>query len=395
MLVSIVIGFAALVAGAPEAFHQEELLFPPQSAHNHSSSIVETGQGDLLACWFHGQGEKGDNTLVIQGARKPAGGSAWSAPFVMADNPDLPDQNPVLFIDNEDTLWLFWISSLDNTSFTYLIKYAKSSHYTQDGAPRWDWQDVLICHPQDAETVFQEAAVRFDKDCANLVAGDEKLAQRLTEFRESAARKLDHRLGWMTRQPPIMLGDGCLMLPLYSDIHGCSLIASTKDSGHTWQFGKPMVLDTYGNIQPALVQKRNGDLVAFMRERGYTQKVRRAVSQDGGATWSEVPMDIPNPGSSVACIVLASGNWLLVCNDTTGGPRSGRYLLSAFLSDDEGATWKWKRTLENNEAVGAAYPTVIQSQNGDILCTYTFSPPEGETIKLSRFNAAWIQQGGK
>ncbi len=95
--------------------------------HNHSSSIVETPAGDLLVCWFHGHGEKVDDTLVIRGARKRQGASEWSEPFVMADNQDLPDQNCVLFIDPRSTLWLFWISSLDNTSRTYLLKYRTST----------------------------------------------------------------------------------------------------------------------------------------------------------------------------------------------------------------------------------------------------------------------------
>ena len=87
--------------------HGEEHIFPPENYHNHSSSLVETPQGDLIACWFHGRGECTDDSLVILGARKKKGTSEWSKPFLMADNQNLPDQNCTMFIDPDKRLWLF------------------------------------------------------------------------------------------------------------------------------------------------------------------------------------------------------------------------------------------------------------------------------------------------
>ncbi|MCA9437482.1 MAG: hypothetical protein KC978_16990 [Candidatus Omnitrophica bacterium] len=63
-----------LMLAAPDpAVFKSELIFPPEDFHNHSSSIVETAEGDLIACWFHGKGERKDDTLVIRGARKNKG----------------------------------------------------------------------------------------------------------------------------------------------------------------------------------------------------------------------------------------------------------------------------------------------------------------------------------
>jgi predicted neuraminidase len=39
-------------------FLKSELLFPLEHWHNHASCIVETPEGDLLVCWFHGSGER-------------------------------------------------------------------------------------------------------------------------------------------------------------------------------------------------------------------------------------------------------------------------------------------------------------------------------------------------
>ena len=42
------------LAGAPgaEPQYSAELLFPQESWHNHSSSMVELPNQDLLVCWF-------------------------------------------------------------------------------------------------------------------------------------------------------------------------------------------------------------------------------------------------------------------------------------------------------------------------------------------------------
>ena len=74
-------------------------IFPLQGKHVHSSSIVECPNGDLLACWFHGSGERTADDVVVQGARLKKGSKKWSPVFLMADTPHFPDCNPVLFVD--------------------------------------------------------------------------------------------------------------------------------------------------------------------------------------------------------------------------------------------------------------------------------------------------------
>ena len=86
-------------------------IFPLQSKHVHASSIVECPDGDLLACWFHGSGERTADDVVVQGARLKKGAERWSPVFIMADTPNLPDCNPVLLIDPQEKLWLFFFFS--------------------------------------------------------------------------------------------------------------------------------------------------------------------------------------------------------------------------------------------------------------------------------------------
>ena len=44
-------------------------IFPFQNQHVHGSSIIEAPNGDLLACWFYGSGERTANDVIIQGSR--------------------------------------------------------------------------------------------------------------------------------------------------------------------------------------------------------------------------------------------------------------------------------------------------------------------------------------
>jgi predicted neuraminidase len=134
----------------------------------------------------------------------------------------------------------------------------------------------------------------------------------------------------------------------------------------------------------------------MMRDNGMPKRIRVAESADNGMTWSAVrASDIPNPGSSVENIALKDGNWVLVCNDTLEGRRQ----LTAYLSDDEGATWKWNRKLENFEKDkdSASYPSVIQAADGTIHCTYSYKTQDvpGSSIKHARFNEDWIRAGSQ
>src|SRR5690349_20243807 len=56
-------------AGTETPFLKSELLFPVEFWHNHASSIVETPEGDLLVCWFHGSGERQADDVLVLGAR--------------------------------------------------------------------------------------------------------------------------------------------------------------------------------------------------------------------------------------------------------------------------------------------------------------------------------------
>jgi hypothetical protein len=79
-------------AAAPQ--YSGELIFPLEKWHNHSSSIVELPNGDLLVCWFHGSGERTADDVLIQAARCNKSTGKWREPFTLADTPGFPETNP-------------------------------------------------------------------------------------------------------------------------------------------------------------------------------------------------------------------------------------------------------------------------------------------------------------
>ncbi len=397
-------------ADAPEApdapFLTSELVFPLEHWHNHASMVVELPAGDLLVCWFHGSGERTADDVVVRGARLRKGSRTWSEPFLLADTPGYPDTNPTMFVDPKARLWLMWPTILANEWHTALMKYKIASDYGGDSAPKWDVSEVMHVTPGEefAETVNREV----DR---LLAAGplSEQATRHAEEIKRHAADKLFRRLGWMTRAHPFVLDGKRLIVPLYSDGFSFSLMAISDDWGATWKTSTPLV--GRGNIQPSLARKKDGSLVAYMRDNGPPPKrLMISRSTDRGETWTAVEdTELPNPGAGAEVLVLKDGKWIMIYNDL----ELGRYSLAVSLSDDEGQTWRWTRHLErdadatpepmNAQRLGQYhYPSIIQAADGTLHATYSFFAPVAsvtpdaekrlprKSIKHAHFNEAWI-----
>lgn len=158
----------------------------------------------------------------------------------------------------------------------------------------------------------------------------------------------------MTRTDPLILKDGKILLPLYSDGFNFGPIASSEDDGD-----KPT-------------------------------RILISHSGGGGYSWSYArKSDIPNPGASIEILKLKSGRWLLIYNDVD----DGRYSLAAAISEDEGKSWKCKKNLENTKDASFSYPSVIQGRDGIIHLTYSYHLPEKrKSIKHVSFKEKWVME---
>jgi predicted neuraminidase len=200
-------------------------------------------------------------------------------------------------------------------------------------------------------------------------------------------------MGWFTRTHPLELPSGRILVPMYSDGYSYGIMAISDDGGRTWTASEPIV--GAGCIQPSVVRKKDGSLVAYLRDNGPPPKrAHISYSKDDGVSWTLAKdTEIPNPGTSLEVVRLRSGDWIAVYNDL----ERGRHSLVAALSDDEGATWKWKRHLEGRPANASGnqyhYPSVIEARDGWIHVTYSYFVPEGKSIKHARLNEDWVKAG--
>ena len=87
----------------------------------------------------------------------------------------------------------------------------------------------------------------------------------------------------------------------------------------------------------------------------------------------------------------------LVCNDLDGRSRHGRSKLSVYLSDDEGSTWKWNRSFEDNPDDINGFLPDGNSDRGwfNSLRIHLHTPKPKETIKHVWFNEDWIRAGNE
>jgi predicted neuraminidase len=363
--------------GIADAIVKEEYIFPFQAEHVHGSSIVMLPGGDMLTAWFQGSGERTADDVRVMGSRLKSGDKTWSAPFLMADTKGIPDCNPVLFLNRKGRLFLFWIAVAANKWEYSILRFRTSTNYNGNDAPVWEWQDNILLKPD--ENFVKEVEKRF-KEMPENQAGWAAYAPQYDDMILAAVKDLMKRsFGWMTRIHPITLENGRILLPLYSDGFNFSLAAISDDDGTTWRASLPIV--GRGPIQPALAVRKDGTIVAYMRDSGDApNRVHISTSSDNGESWTlSKKTDIPNEASVELCR-LKDGKWAFLGNDIN----DGRYRFSLYLSDDEAVSWKWKYAIENDtEKKGSfSYPCLIQTNDGLLHMTYSYSYGTGKkTIK--------------
>lgn len=371
-------------AGEFGALCSSELIFPVQPEHTHGSSMVELPNGDFLAVWFQGSGERTANDVRLMGARLKKGAQNWTEPFAMADTPGIPDCNPVLFLNGQKKLFLVWIAVLSDRWEESILRVRTSVDYGGDGAPIWNWQDNIFFKLTDE--FAEDTAAKFPfvtrPDGISDAEFDAEVQRVLAMSRDMRERSI----GWMTRIKPTILSSGRILLPLYSDGFNFSLVAISDDDGASWRPSRPIV----GlGAQPALAERSDGTIVAFMRNAsGEPERLWTSRSTDGGQTWELAERTDKKAVASVELLRLADGRWIYVANDVD----DGRWRLSLYVSNDEGESWTKGEIIERdpNEMNRYAYPCVIQAADGMIHISYSYSleKEHKEAIKHATFDPA-------
>ena len=246
---------------ASEPTFRSELIFPLDDQHNHAPGIAELSNGDLIVSWYRGSGERRADDVAVFGSRLTKGESKWTTPFLMADTPGFPDYNTCLMVDEQDRLWLFWPVILAKTWESCLSHYKVSLRPEVPGTLTWDESGTILLKPNDFTASAEETLQQLLK----------QLGRPLTEAEQAEVDlgfkrmrdPLYRRLGWQPRCKPTVLPSGRILLPLYSDTFSFSIMAISDDDGRSWRASEPLI--GFGAIQPAVLRRDDGTLVAAMK----------------------------------------------------------------------------------------------------------------------------------
>ncbi|MCX6903126.1 MAG: exo-alpha-sialidase [Verrucomicrobia bacterium] len=252
------------------------------------------------------------------------------------------------------------------------------------------WQRALILDPD------RDGPVRaFDPCLWHDPTGKLWLfwAQRPDSRKAGAAWSAPQRVfeGIMMNKPTVA-ADGRWLFPAAVWFSNASArVICSADQGATFaQIGAANVPETKDRNceEHMLVQRLDGALWMLVRTR---YGIGESVSKDGGKTWPEVtPTTLSHPVSRFHIRRLASGRLLLVRHDPPDHANI-RSHLKAFLSEDDGRTWKGGLLLDERRNV--SYPDGVQAPSGLIYVIYDWERQRGKEILMATFREEDVLQG--
>ena len=193
---------------------------------------------------------------------------------------------------------------------------------------------------------------------------------------------------------PIVLKDGTWLFPVAQWAAApSSVFYETRDGGRTFAVRGGVTIPEAARLydEQVVVERKNGDLLAFIRTHWKYPHPLESVSHDGGRTWADpVKARFMNTSARVCLRRLRSGNWLFVKNGAWN-ENCGRKRLMAFLSKDEGETWSKGLMLDERET--ATYPDADELPDGTVVVCYDRDRFICQEILLVRFTEADLEAG--
>jgi hypothetical protein len=304
-------------------------------------TIERAPGGRLWAVWYAGpNGEDRYNYLVA--ATSADHGKTWSdIKFAVDPDGDGPKRvaDPCLWLDPQGKLWLFW--------------------WLQD---RGDGVTATMAmtteNPDDENPVWTEPRSLFP--------------------------------GVMMNKPIVTAAGEWLMPSAIWKQDGSSMVIVSKDQGRNWALrGKADVPAERRNCdEHMIVEKKDGSLWMLVRTTGYG--IGESVSTDQGRTWTGVRDYSLHASSRFFIRRLRSGNLLLIRHGKLD-ERGSRTDLTAYLSDDDGATWKGGLLLDDRPSV--SYPDATQAPDGTIYAIHDWARYDDKEITFTAFTEADILAG--
>lgn len=325
--------------------------------------IERTPKGRIWVCWTGG-GDSPDAFFVL--ASSDDNGESWSKPKVVIDPHDINLGEPRrcsvgnLWSDPLGRLWLFFdqsMSSFDGRAGTW---------YT-------------ICENPDSDQPVWSRPERIWHGCA--------------------------------LNKPIVLKDGTWVLPVslwqrwaitlhpragtrykesYHELDSLRManVFTSSDKGKSWSRAGGILFPKASFDEHIIVEKNDGSLWMTART---NNGIWESSSINKGKTWSVPQKFMECIGSRHFIRRLSSGRLLLVKNGGTNEQTKTRSKLMAFLSDDDGKTWRGGLMLD--ERRGVSYPDGFQSPEGTIYISYDRNRDTDGEVLLARFTENDVLEG--
>jgi len=190
---------------------------------------------------------------------------------------------------------------------------------------------------------------------------------------------------------PLVLSTGEWALPVctwFTD--QSSKIVVSSDAGKTWSVrgGANIRKEDRTFDEQMFIERKDHSLWVLSRTKS---GISESVSTDFGKTWLEAtPSALAHPSARFFITRLVSGNLLLVKH----GPiskRTGRELLTAFVSTDDGRTWNGGLLLDERSSV--SYPDGQQTADGVIRIIYDYRRTSDRQILMATFREEDVAAG--
>lgn len=166
---------------------------------------------------------------------------------------------------------------------------------------------------------------------------------------------------FLVRGSPQPLADGGMVLPAYFELGIKYPVALRFDAQGNFK-GMARVSSRRDLLQPTLVALSESRWLALMRDQSRTARVGAALTEDGGATWRDLPdLSVMNPNSSIAAMALKPGDYMLAHNSSP----NARHVLDLSRSSN-GLDWSLAHTLaRGTDPEEYSYPSMTWA--GDAL----------------------------
>lgn len=356
-----------LEAPGIRVFDEPELL-PERNDFVMSSGIDITPKGRLWVSWFGG-GDSEKAYLLL--AKSDDNGRTWSAPQFIIKEPTTPNGfcRSVLggnvWSDPDGRLWLFFdycLGSFDGRGGVW----AAVCENPDDEHPAWSepcriWHGLALNKPlvtKTGEWLLGVSLMRRER-----IFGFPGIGCEWGHYNGNLFHELDH-------------------------LRMAHVFASV-DKGKSWKRKGGVVIGEERDFdEQVIIERRDGSLLKYLRT---VYGIAETESRDGGVRWSR-PMKsiLPHTSSRIFARRLKSGRLLMVKHGSLDQPVTVRSHLTAYVSEDDGRSWKGGLILD--ERPGVSYPDGTQTADGRIYIVYDYLRINGE-ILMSVFSEKDILSG--